>query len=87
MVEIMTEIFGSNEKPIRGYVMVAQWDEHLISNEFTTLKEFLEQGPSFMTLYRPNELKEKKAELGHVLFEIWENGILKKIDANYDGSD
>ena len=87
MVEMMTDVLSAKRTTIRGFVMVAQWDEHLISNEFTTFQEFLEQGPTFMTMYRPNELKEKRAHHGHVLYEIAENGIMKKLDANYDSSD
>lgn len=85
LVELMTDVMGG--KHINGFVMIGQWYEEQIQDGFTTFEEMLHLGLPYFTLYRPNELKEKRAHFGSVLYEIAPNGIMKKIDSNYDGGD
>ncbi len=70
-----------------GLVMVSQFDEVRIIDGRTSFHEFIHCGVSFFTAYRMDELPERKARFGCVLFSIDENGTMRKIDANYDSSD
>lgn len=62
------------------HIQIIQFDENKVKDEFHTIDDLKEMKVRFY-------ITEDQAWIGHVKYEVKENGILKRHSANYDSSD